>query len=374
MEDGCGGRLLWEKLTSCTMLITSYRSECPRLIQVLSALRTGCVNQELYQILQARVLKHLSEECQLDFLQRGIVVTPTNAHRQAISLEDAIHAKNTMRPLVVLSVDVLAKTKQPLLETLHKVLWNLPQSQTKKIPGILILHPDCELLLCENDNPHIGAYNTQRVTLKRVILDPNEPDFDAENTTLGPHVLKYMPLCITVNVPGARYPNLGLGLEERELPLRPVTRTFKYTAFSTVHNEDITLKISRRSFAIGLAKSITVHAAQGKTLDLVVADLRKAPHLSTGDNAMLIYTLVSRVRCIMDITFARAFAKSILQTPPTKPLMIELERLANAARVTTTRLRERMLYSALFAQQLIQDLEIPAEKPPENTCHCDPSA
>ena len=58
------------------------------------------------------------------------------------------------------------------------------------------------------------------------------------------------------------------GLPEGVVPIFPIKTTF---SFKVSKNKSIS--ISRKQFPIVPGKSITVHAAQGKTLDMVIVDL-----------------------------------------------------------------------------------------------------
>jgi hypothetical protein len=373
-QQGCGGRLLWKLVESCTVLTESKRSNCPTLNKVLHAIRTGTTNVELHAEMMKRVLANLPSKVRSHFLQNATIITSTQVvkHRVAIASDSA--TKTGTRPLLVVSRDVptLSKTDKAKLkknkqsptipDSFQRLLWATPAAKLGRGvgPGTLFLHPSCKLMLTENEHPALGSYNTQRVDLVKVALHPDEPPFD-NDPRLGVHTLHFAPLYIVVKIPGDRFPDLKEGLSARELPISPVRRTYTYTSPTSI-DDIIDVKMARYQFPLQSAKAITIHAAQGKTEPLVLADLSDAPGMPT-DQSMLFYTLCSRATSWEDIAFLQPFDISLVQRPPSPELLEELSRIDKAATETSRLFKTRTQSTAKcdkwLKKQMMPTLTVP---------------
>jgi hypothetical protein len=329
--------MLWKKVKSVTVLKKKHRSVCARLDAVMQAIRTGTTTPEIYNLMLSRVLAALPAHEREPFLTDSVVITPLNDIRHRLNLESDTAPKAHSRPLVVLSTDTVGAGKKRVLlpDALQLHAWNLPNNKTDALPGILILHPSCPLMLKTNQYPELGHFNTQRVTLVRVVLDPREPIADMD-PNLGPLVLTYPPLYLVVSVDDngdkeQRLPNLK-GMDPREMPINLVRKSFKLKYPGVVDS----VSVSRQAFPVTSARCITIHAAQGRTEPRVIADLCE-PARMDNTGAMLFYTLVSRVRSLSSLAFLRPFPITAVQKKPGADLEAQLASIARRADKTEKR-------------------------------------
>ena len=97
------------------------------------------------------------------------------------------------------------------------------------------------------------------------------------------------------------------------------------------------MKVRRTAYPLASAKCSTIHASQGKTENLVLADLADSMGLSKNAGSMLFYTLVSRVRKLGDIAFLRKFDISLVRQKPSDDLLHYFELLEELAKTTARR-------------------------------------
>ena len=124
----------------------------------------------------------------------------------------------------------------------------------------------------------------------------------------------------------------GPTLHDDSVPIIPIRRTWLHSGTAC----------SRLQLLLKLAWAVTIHKAQGLTLDKIVVDIGKK-EFSAG----LTFVACSRVRHLSDLAFARAFDYQ------------RLANLANSQRLIERRLEDTQLY-------LLEETAFP---PAPNTSH-----
>ena len=159
-------------------------------------------------------------------------------------------------------------------------------------------------------------------------------------------VLRCLPLCIYVRVPGSSYE----GNEQRKpqiVPFQPQAVTWSLDVAGNV-------KIARRGFALATDLAGTAHSFMGATLASAIVDLGSLWQVPTHDAQLTGYVCASRVRRVTDLVVAHPYSPELFtQGDLTGPkLLLDFQRghksvedvkmaWAQAARAAQNRTRAR---------------------------------
>ena len=87
------------------------------------------------------------------------------------------------------------------------------------------------VLIKDNQAVELGICNGTLATFKRLIFDPDEPQFDVTNTSMinQLHFIRKMPMCAIVEIDKPTFSRLP-GLAPGEFPIFPVRKFFKHNS------------------------------------------------------------------------------------------------------------------------------------------------
>ncbi len=180
------------------------------------------------------------------------------------TIRDAIHAnyaKNFCDPNDLITINTKDSGSNYLTTSDRLALWKLPDTPAR-LSGLLHLAPGMKVIIRQNLYPGLQIANGTIGTIH----------------------------CVASNYVGVYFQHLknrkfNVHLPKGVLPIRKKSISFKWEK----------MNISRRQYPFSLAKALTVHAVQGKTLDKAVV------HLSNRMTLSLLYVALSRVSFLKNL-------------------------------------------------------------------------
>ena len=236
-----------------------------------------------------------------------------------------------VKPVICRSIDTRSKNPIPftLIERLD--LWHMLDNKTGNLIGMMPFVPNMPLLIKENIATELGIFNGTRCTFSRLVLHPDEPQFDLEAHSVEKtqHWLQRMPLYIVVNIPKSQngewkfkqFPGLALG----EFPIFPRQESIPHFLNGSKQKQFF----RRSQFPVLPGYAMTGYAAQGQTFtEGAIVDLSTPPLKRGKSDPADSYVLLSRLRSLIGLLILRPFLKSDLCTTPSSYIFAEIRRLA----------------------------------------------
>ena len=227
--------------------------------RILDSIATGSVELHGWQLLMSR---------------RATIVLENREE-----FVDAIHLFPTNDQVKMHNNDVLSKNRLPvaLIQAWHNnsTARHGTDEQAKGLYSKLYLSIGCRIMLRKNLCVEKGLVDGTLGTVRDIVYEVGE----------GPPALPH-----TLLIEFDRY--LGPFIRNRLFPLRPSKSNWKERG----------VDCTRRQFAINVAYALTIHKAQGLTLDKAIVEVG-AKEAAAG----LTYVALSRVRRLEDLILARPF-------------------------------------------------------------------
>ena len=194
-----------------------------------------------------------------------------------------------------------------------KKAWLHPRFHAKKTEGIMSLLPfanDMPLRITDNNGRDYKQYNICKGTLCRAkALHLHDVDVERLETSDDAEiVLTYLPTVLFVEIEGDNMPPYP-GLPNQWFPLRLSIQNWY---LDTAKN----IEIPRRGFAVVPNFSSTIHAATGRTLPSVIADLGRFEDIPNTESQMKGYIGLSRVTNAEGLLIAQPFSPKLFSQGP----------------------------------------------------------
>ncbi len=238
-------------------------------------------------------------------------------------------AKATHRPILLVSAIDRSK-KHELTRDQKKRSVAQTDSDTTGLPSVLGLVVGQYLVLKRNLCTAMNLCNGSRGIVERVVLHQDEPDppTTCTNDASRVHRLKYLPKCIIMSFPGCKIRGLR-GLPDGHVPIWPEKKSVR------IHGprgmSELSFNITRTQFPLLAARAMTAYAAQGRTMDRLIVDLRKPPGRSPQAAS---YVMLSRVKSLAGLCLLHPVSLKDLKQAPHPDLEAELEHLGRQAELT----------------------------------------
>ena len=289
--------------------------------KMLERVRNGVASDEDIKQLGQRQLDKLQLSSQQ--LEQMTFIVERNALRSLINLRYLQHYSSVVkRPLqFLLATDKLRDTGADAALWIP-LLRSLPDNQTENLMGKLPVVIGMQVLIKDNLFTELGIANgTQGTLLDMLYTTPSD------RTRF---LLDSLPTAVVQisTPPGVILPALH-GYPDGAILISPVTKACSAMLNIPGRVDQVKVAFSRTQLPMIPAKALTVHAAQGKTLDFACVDVVPPP--GAKDHASLLYVALSRVRRIQDLAVLRPFTASDIRWQPAPDLIAEIRRLRDKA-------------------------------------------
>jgi hypothetical protein len=189
------------------------------------------------------------------------------------------------------------------------------------------------IVLKHNIATELGLSNGSRGVLVDVKLDPREPvlpTWQPLDTEPVVHRLAYQPLALLVRFPNCKLTTPlepSLSMDPKVVAVRPMKRLFKYILNPTQPDKTKRkiMRIQRLQFPVYPGYAVTVHGAQGESLDGMISDLDTGLKGVTASIAQ--YVILSRPVDKTCISLLKEVKYEDLCHPPDPQLLHEQHRL-----------------------------------------------
>ena len=359
---------LWRQFSQVIVLDLNMRSTGP-LCRLLHQMRNGKITPEVWQSLEARVLRPTSTGQPDPRLHQFPFSTHTVhciVHRHALrvplsysmALRDSIQRSEIF--YVLHACDEVQPEDQQLFDaSARREALRIPNPRNSgQLPGVLPLYVGMRLRLhnCK-DCVRLGLMNGAEVELLQIIFAPPEWTDRPINARAGDlNVLQYMPQALVVRAIGATWtlpqhchiPGVTACNHVGVFALKPTCETF---VFKTKGPRDRPLRIMRTMYPLLPSSTCIVYGAQGESWPAVLADLACPPRMSPEVHWLANYVILSRATTLEGILLLRNAEKHELERGPPAYLVAEIDRLLDLEKRCTKQLQ----------LQLKQLRHIPAE-------------
>lgn len=328
------GFQLYRQFNKTIILDEQMRTQDPEWIDFLKHVRHGKCTDKHISMLRSLIVK---DENHLDAAewQDPVLVTPRHCVRR--KWNDAAldaHCKRTgNKKYVVIAKDTIQGRKLTMNEKIADLnskggydhQRNNPDStiyDRAELPNIFEFAIGIDVIVTMNLDAENHLVNGARGTVTGMILHSNE-EFDASQDVIQ---LQEPPVCVFVKLLHGKNIKLD-GLEENEVPLQPVQRSYK---LQLQNGKQVT--VTRTQLPLQIARAFTDYRSQGQTILPIAIDIGRPPSGSISPfNA---YVALSRSKGKRSVRLVRDFEDSILQTTPSKDLELEDIRLGKLAETT----------------------------------------
>ena len=205
-------------------------------------------------------------------------------------------------------------------EVRRELLHRASPELTKGLPSFLPLQVGMKLIMASKECVRLGIMKGCTCTLKHIVLAAEEDALHPDTFIPGePIPLKFMPISLLLQAEDADWTlahddlprNLPKGMSRRGLfQLRPTSDYLRVA----VGEEYISVR--RTTFSVVPADTITVYAAQGRTFNVVLADMAKPPGMTPEQHWLACYVMLSRSRGIGGLLVLRPATREELPTGP----------------------------------------------------------
>ena len=220
-------------------------------------------------------------------------------------------------------------------------------SATKHLAAALFLWRGMEVLLEEKMCVELGVVRGARAIIDDIVFDVNEPPVD-EDASLPPHVLRFVPQCLILRLPGTTW------VKERALgpgrfTLSRTKRPWRYNLKPGDDTQALVDKTQRRYLSVARVQlpvsncfALTMYGLQGATLAAILLDLAKPKGMGRDELWMSLFVLLSRVPSFDDLIIYRLPPKDAFDGGPPQFLQQEMQRLASLQQTTVADLDKEL--------------------------------
>ena len=301
------GRLLWLSFETVVMLQEMMRQcgdENAGFVSLLQRLRDGVCNQEDYDLLKGRCLGNHSSTKMADDWNFAPIIVTNNATRDAINRRAAeAFAEQEGKELYWYhAVDTHNKSKindPALIEKLESQNSGQTKHRLRRIPLVIGM----PVAINQNFDVAAGVVNGSQGILRKVRYFE-----DAEG-------LRHLKSCVVEieNADAVEMPHLP----KHHFPILPDITDLKFE-----HNgSHKRCMIKRKQVPIEPGFAMTVHKAQGRTMERVIVDLAGC----TGTEPP--YVMASRAKSLNGLLVLRDFDRKQITKRRSEELRIEFKRL-----------------------------------------------
>jgi hypothetical protein len=245
-------------------------------------------------------------------------------------------------------------------------------SVTKHLAGALFLWRGLEVLLEEKMCVELGIVRGARAVIDDIVFDINEPPID-DDASLPPHVLRFVPQCLILRVPGATW------VKERTLgpgrfTLSRTKRAWRYNLKPGDDTEALVdtsqrryLSVARVQLPVSNCFALTMYGLQGATVAAILLDLAKPNKMGRDELWMSLFVLLSRVPSFDDLIIYRLPPREAFNGGAPQFLQEEMQRLASLQQATVSHLDKELQQlqceelRTLVSQPLLSALKAEAE-------------
>lgn len=259
------GKLLLESIQMHIELVTNHRQsglEQSRFREILDALAVGELNSDQFALLNARRIGALSQDEIMSF-RNALRLLPTN--EMADSYNENVLRQSGLPVAFIPSANS------------SKNIAKLSFSKAQCLEKVLVLSVGTRVMLRSNLWTEVGLVNGSLGTVKEIIY---------ESDTRPPQ----MPIALLVSFDNYSGPHY----QENAVPIIPVIRHWKSEKGSHW----------RKQFPLTVAYAVTIHKAQGLTLDKAVINIGEQEK-SLGSS----YVAMSRVRSLDGLIIDQIISK-----------------------------------------------------------------
>jgi hypothetical protein len=306
------GRQIYEQFTTVVILREQIRAEDDTWIDFLRRLRSGsCTDADIDMLEGQSLSSDLKDDPNW---QEAVLVTPRHATRQkwngAALCKHCVLTGHTLYHCP--ARDTISS--RPLTLAEQYVLYNSNPQQ--RLPEDTEIAIGMKVMITSNLQTELEIANGSRGEIVDILLDPQEPAFDATQHEVH---LRYLPAYILVRLYETRAKQLP-GLQPGVIPIAPMAVTYQLTVGVKKHT------VSRLQLPITGAYAFTNYRSQGQTLVPVIIDLAAPP---TGGrlSPFNIYVACSRGKGRCAIRVLQQPERRLLTTHPSDVLRKEDRRL-----------------------------------------------
>ncbi|CAK5279527.1 unnamed protein product [Mycena citricolor] len=270
------GRVIYKEFTTVILLKQQMRVMDEVWRDFLRHLRVGNVQERHITMLRTLLLTD-KDEFNSDPWQNATLVTPRHGVRVPWNAQAARKmCRNDSKQLFVC----------PAEDTYCGGPLSLAERMEKELPSTIELAIRMSIMVTNNVETDLDITNGARGTIKRIILDPDEPTIGDEAVVY----LKKLPPFVLVRFEHTKAGTLS-GLSMGILPIEPVKTTYQ---IKMLMDDNTTVKrmIRRRQFPLTGAYAFTNYRSQGQTLKHVIVDIATPP--TGGLSLFNVYVALSR--------------------------------------------------------------------------------
>ena len=299
--DQAVGRGLWQQLTGVIILTEQMRVTDKVYQELLDRTAIGKGTQQDHEFLHNKVIGEEITLHDTQFIDAPLIVPGNKLVTELNGINAESDAQSSRKQLII-NCTIDKCNKMTLTKSKLKQLHKLPFPKTANLPSQCPLFPGMPVKLTENMAVELKLTNSASGIVKEIVCDPREVLSTAKR-----HTLIYPPLCVIVTFPQTTCPTLK-GLEDKDIPVYPVTKTFSYRFPKATRRT----RISRTQLPLVPGYSYTAYKSQAQTLPCAAVDLVPPPYMQVRD-ASFAYVPLSRVRTSDNLALLRPFNISVLQ-------------------------------------------------------------
>jgi hypothetical protein len=328
------GRTIYESLKTVVVLRRQVRVSDPDWREFLNSLRVGRVQHRHVDMLKSLVLTDptcIPTDFQSEIWKNVSLVTPRHVVRHRWN-DAAItrHCRQSGNQLFICPAnDTIRKRPLTMLEQYVVACANGDgtgsRAEKDRLPAEVSLAVGMKVMITRNVDTDLDIANGSRGTIVGIVLDPDEPIFDA---TIPAVTLKRLPLYILVKMSRQTRVATLPGLDPDVIPVVPASKNFYITMKVRTGGEITTVKksVRRLQFPITPAYAFTDYRSQGQTIESVIVDISTPPN---GQNLSLfnLYVALSRSSGRNTIRILRDFDEKLFAQSLGPDLLTDDERL-----------------------------------------------
>lgn len=307
-----------------------------------------------YHLLRSRVLQEVDVTSGSKAAESTWKAARIISHSNPVSAawnRDAVcqlASQNGEPVLVSLAEDSLSGDKDPLTAREQRRLRKLPDSKCGTRLSALPLTVGMRVIVRFNIATELGVVNGAEGTLVKIVLDDEEeiPPQLLHNPRRGgkPVIrqLRHLPAYVVVRFDDITLPEKLPGTTSaHEVTIIPDKVQYTCELRGKPHT------VYRKQLPLTPTRCMTIHMAQGRTLEPLVADANMGAEKETGhkpkhkEKHTKLYVMLSRCRSLQGLALLRHFHHAELHAPVDKWITDEIRRLKNIESITIARFKRR---------------------------------
>lgn len=208
------------------------------------------------------------------------------------------------------------------------VVAKMPVDETADLPSKCDLALGMKVMVTENISTAANLANGSRGSISNIVLDPRERNILPSENERQIINLLYPPLFIVIKPEGPISIPTLTHLDEKEIPLAPITRNFYI-------GSNPRTRVTRRQLPITPAYAFTDFKSQGQTIEHTIVDIGKTSSFAlTPFNA---YVALSRTHGRQSTRLLRDFENDLFTRHPSDSLRDDELRIQEVAKETTVK-------------------------------------